>query len=111
MKRTFLLLFLLMQFWSSCQQHEPSSKVDQEVLNNCMICHDNKEMQRGPILDGLQATFSAAGKDAGASEKIKEDLSIKAPSEEKVEAKSIETQKTIEPIDKGASTDIENDKK
>ena len=63
------------------------------------------------ILDGLQATFSAAGKDAGASEKIKEDLSIKAPSEEKVEAKSIETQKTIEPIDKGASTDIENEKK
>ncbi|WDE98493.1 c-type cytochrome [Lentisphaera profundi] len=57
MKRTFLLLFLLMQFWSSCQQHEPSSKVDQEVLNNCMICHDNKEMQRGPILDGLQAEY------------------------------------------------------
>ena len=63
------------------------------------------------ILDGLQATFSAAGKDAGASEKIKEDLSIKAPSEEKIEAKSIETQKTIEPIVKGTSTDIENEKK
>ena len=63
------------------------------------------------ILDGLQATFSAAGKDAGASEKIKEDLSIKAPSEEKEEVKSIETQKTIEPIVKGTSTDIENEKK
>ena len=63
------------------------------------------------ILDGLQATFSAAGKDAGASEKIKEDLSIKAPSEEKVEAKSIETQKTIEPIVKGTASDIENEKK
>ena len=63
------------------------------------------------ILDGLQATFSAAGKDAGASEKIKEDLSIKAPSEEKEEVKSIETQQTIEPIVKGTSTDIENEKK
>ena len=63
------------------------------------------------ILDGLQATFSAAGKDAGASEKIKEDLSIKAPSEEKEEVKSIETQKIIEPIVKGTSTDIENEKK
>ena len=63
------------------------------------------------ILDGLQATFSAAGKDAGASEKIKEDLSIKVPSEEKEEVKSIETQKTIEPIVKGTSTDIENEKK
>ena len=63
------------------------------------------------ILDGLQATFSAAGKDAGASEKIKEDLSLKVPSEEKEEVKSIETQKTIEPIVKGTSTDIENEKK
>ena len=63
------------------------------------------------ILDGLQATFSAAGKDAGASEKIKEDLSIKAPSDEKEEVKSIEIQKTIEPIVKGTSTDIENEKK
>ena len=63
------------------------------------------------ILDGLQATFSAAGKDAGASEKIKEDLSIKVPSEEKEEVKSIETQKTIEPIVQGTSTDIENEKK
>ena len=63
------------------------------------------------ILDGLQATFSAAGKDAGASEKIKEDLSIKVPSEEKEEVKSIETQKTIEPIVKGALTDKENEKK
>jgi len=43
------------------------------------------------ILDGLQATFSAAGKDAGASEKIKEDLSIKAPSEEKEEVKSTDS--------------------
>jgi small subunit ribosomal protein S2 len=63
------------------------------------------------ILDGLQATFSAAGKDAGASEKIKEDLSIKAPSDEKGEVKSIEIQKTIEPIVKVTSTDIENEKK
>ena len=63
------------------------------------------------ILDGLQATFSAAGKDAGASEKIKEDLSIKAPSDEKEEVKSIEIQKTIEPIVKVTSTDIENEKK
>ena len=63
------------------------------------------------ILDGLQATFSAAGKDAGASEKIKEDLSIKAPSDEKEEVKPIEIQKTIEPIVKVTSTDIENEKK
>ena len=63
------------------------------------------------ILDGLQATFSAAGRDAGSSEKIKEDLSIKAPSEEKEEVKSIETQKTIEPIVKGTLTDKENEKK
>ena len=63
------------------------------------------------ILDGLQATFSAAGKDAGASEKIKEDLSIKGPSDEKEEVKSIEIQKTIEPIVKVTSTDIENEKK
>ena len=63
------------------------------------------------ILDGLQATFSATGKDAGASEKIKEDLSIKAPPEEKEEVKSIETQKTIEPIVKGTASDIENEKK
>jgi len=63
------------------------------------------------ILDGLQATFSAAGKDAGASEKIKEDLSIKVPSEEKEEVKSIENQKTIEPIVKGTASDIENEKK
>jgi len=63
------------------------------------------------ILDGLQATFSAAGKDAGASEKIKEDLSIKAPSDEKEEVKPIEIQKTIEPIVKDTSTDIENEKK
>ena len=63
------------------------------------------------ILDGLQATFSAAGKDAGASEKIKEDLSLKVPSEEKEEVKSIETQKTIEPIVKGTASDIENEKK
>ena len=63
------------------------------------------------ILDGLQATFSATGKDAGASEKIKEDLSIKVPSEEKEEVKSIETQKTIEPIVKGTLTDKENEKK
>ena len=63
------------------------------------------------ILDGLQATFSAAGKDAGASEKIKEDLLIKAPLDEKGEVKSIEIQKTIEPIVKVTSTDIENEKK
>ena len=63
------------------------------------------------ILDGLQATFSAAGKDAGASEKIKEDLSIKAPSDEKEEVKPIEIQKTIEPIVKVTSTDIETEKK
>ena len=63
------------------------------------------------ILDGLQATFSAAGKDAGASEKIKEDLSIKAPSDEKEEVKPIEIQKTIEPIVKVTSTDIEKEKK
>ena len=63
------------------------------------------------ILDGLQATFSAAGKDAGANEKIIEDLSIKAPSDEKEEVKPIEIQKTIEPIVKVTSTDIENEKK
>jgi small subunit ribosomal protein S2 len=63
------------------------------------------------ILDGLQATFSAAGKDAGASEQIKEDLSVKAPSKEKDVAKPIETQKSSGTVDNSSSPAIENEKK
>jgi small subunit ribosomal protein S2 len=63
------------------------------------------------ILDGLQATVSAAGKDAGASEQIKEDLAVKAPSKEKDAAKPIEIQKSIDLVDNGSSPAIENEKK
>ena len=63
------------------------------------------------ILDGLQATFSAAGKDAGASEQIKEDLTIKVPSKEKDVVKSVETQKPIKLDDNSSSPVIEKDKK
>jgi small subunit ribosomal protein S2 len=62
------------------------------------------------ILDGLQATFSAAGKDAGTSEQIKEDLS-KAPSKEKDAAKPIETLKSSDFVDNSSSPAIENEKK
>ena len=63
------------------------------------------------ILDGLQATFSAAGKDAGASEQIKEDLTVKAPSKEKNAAEPIETQKSSNSVDNSSSPAIENEKK
>lgn len=63
------------------------------------------------ILDGLQATFSAAGKDAGASEQIKEDLTVKAPSKEKDAAEPIETQKSSNSVDNSSSPAIENEKK
>jgi len=63
------------------------------------------------ILDGLQATFSAAGKDAGASDQIKENLTVKAPSKEKSEVKSVESQESIKSIDNSASPTIENEKK
>ena len=63
------------------------------------------------ILDGLQATFRAAGNDAGASEQIKEDLSVKAPSKEKDVAKPIETQKSSGTVDNSSSPIIENEKK
>jgi uncharacterized protein len=60
--KTYLLSLTTMIFWlSSCQPHpvdkESRSLEDTKLLQQCLLCHDNKEMQRGPILDGLQEEY------------------------------------------------------
>lgn len=60
MKSFSSLLILLLFTLSSCQQ-EAQKLVDsaeaQQMLQHCLVCHDNKEMQRGPILDGLDEAY------------------------------------------------------
>ena len=34
--------------------------VDKATLDACMVCHSTKEMQRGPVLDGLPVWYLEA---------------------------------------------------
>ena len=57
MNTQLFTFILLLSFLVSCQRQVPPSPQAQATLNQCMLCHDNKEMQRGPILDGLQEDY------------------------------------------------------
>ena len=43
----------------ACQRSLPTETkvLSDMVKTKCMICHDNAEMQRGPVLNGLQADY------------------------------------------------------
>ena len=45
-------------FFLSCNLPPPKQQTVSAVTKtNCMICHDHSEMQRGPVINGLQADY------------------------------------------------------
>ncbi len=39
---------------------QPLARTGAEIFQSCLLCHSTKEMQRGPVLDGLPAWYAEA---------------------------------------------------
>ena len=57
----FSIYLIILIYLSSCSHKKPSSEQlsrGKEIYNSCQLCHSKKELQRGPIIDGLPAFYS-----------------------------------------------------
>ena len=57
MRKLFCIPFLVFTFVSCIRSENEVATLSPEVKAKCMICHDNGEMQRGPVINGLQTDY------------------------------------------------------